>query len=234
MPGTRRPHFDRILGMAPTIRFPILRQALWQLKPIGWAVLGTVSAIGLGAIVYLSSAKADLSVRCAGMLFQLFGLFTVAYGLWQARQLFGRPGFLSQALDWVQLCASAFDAPKSTYLHVGTGLFIVGGSEAHAVGRSSGQSLEDRVSELERDREKIRKEIAEKDAAIRKNLAEVTQHFDKENQERRKEIDRASRATEELGTGGLHIDWMGLVWLVFGVILTSIPDEIAFLLRLTP
>jgi hypothetical protein len=36
---------------------------------------------------------------------------------------------------------------------------------------------------------------------------------------------------EELAVGGLHLEWVGLSWLVLGVLGTSIPDEIAKLLH---
>jgi hypothetical protein len=36
---------------------------------------------------------------------------------------------------------------------------------------------------------------------------------------------------EKLGAGGLHIEMMGVFWLVLGVVLATVPGEIAAVLK---
>jgi hypothetical protein len=55
----------------------------------------------------------------------------------------------------------------------------------------------------------------------------LREHIERETQERRAENQQAARSIEEMVVGGLHLEIVGLSWLVLGVVGTSIPDEIA-------
>jgi len=52
----------------------------------------------------------------------------------------------------------------------------------------------------------------------------------REREERGAGDDRTTRQIEEVAIGGLHLEVVGLVWLILGVLGTSIPDEAARLL----
>jgi hypothetical protein len=58
-------------------------------------------------------------------------------------------------------------------------------------------------------------------------IGTVRDDVQRETQERQAAEQRTFRQIEEVAIGGLHLEIVGLVWLFFGVLGTSIPDEIA-------
>ena len=69
------------------------------------------------------------------------------------------------------------------------------------------------------------------ESKIRKEVGAVRDALSREQQARDNELRKMAAQMEELAVGGLHLELVGLTWLVFGGLGTSIPDQIARLLR---
>jgi hypothetical protein len=54
---------------------------------------------------------------------------------------------------------------------------------------------------------------------------------DQERRSREEQDEKIRRQFEVVETGGLHISSVGLVWLAFGLTLSTIPNELLSLLR---
>lgn len=168
----------------------------------------------------------EARIRLTGMFLELLGLATVAWGLRETRKRFGEPGLLQLAMGWL----NEFPAfHRHVQLMAGSGEFKIGGTSATLfVGTvSATTSLEERVSLLE-------KKVDQINSAIQKKIDEEA-----EKQKRAVEAERVSRETgdksnrdllKEAMAGGLHLETMGVLWLFFGLALSTASAEIARLL----
>ncbi len=92
-------------------------------------------------------------------------------------------------------------------------------------------SIERRLAVLEENLRALRDEMDAKVQDLRKRMASIKEQAERESREREVEDQKMAAKIEEVAVGGLHLETIGLLWLVFGVIGTSIPEEIAALIR---
>jgi hypothetical protein len=90
--------------------------------------------------------------------------------------------------------------------------------------------LERRVEVLEQNLERLEDEVDEKVAHIRNELGRVRTSVDEEVRSRQVEARVTSALLQDLAVGGLDLELAGLVWLLIGLLCTSIPEELAGLL----
>ncbi len=210
--------------------FAVLKDA-WPTWPIWLAVVWIALAFTAG---WLLSTTLSAAVRYAGMILQFLGLVTVAIGLSQMRRLFGRPSLIARVFGWLERLAAAFGRPKSYTLEASAGSYVVVGEEARLVrGVGPGASVEQRLSILEENVSHLRDEVDTKVQGLRQEVATVKESIQRESQERQAGDQELRRTIEEVAIGGLHLETVGLVWLILGVVGTSIPDEIAAWLIIT-
>jgi hypothetical protein len=192
------------------------------------ALVGVIVAIVVG---FGLSAKTSAGVRYAGTILQIFGLGTVAIGLSQVRRSFGRPSLVEKVVAWFRQLAAAFLPPKPITVQANVvGVAIVAGEARVVVRASPGDSLDRRVTILEENLDRLRDEIDAKEKKVRTELSIVKAAVEREERARETEARRLSSQMEELAVGGLHLELVGLTWLILGVLGTSIPDELAKLL----
>jgi len=216
--------------MLLTIRWRSILVALKDAWPTWLALGGIALSFGVGRLV---SPDLSAAVRYAGTVLQVLGLATVAFGLSKIRRLFGRPSLPLKIWGWFRQLASAFETPKPITLQASIEVSVVMSGDLSVVRAAGpGASLEDRVSVLEENLSRLRDELAVKKQKFQEGIQTVKEQIERETQERRTENQQIARRTEELAVGGLHLETVGLLWLVFGVVVTSIPDEIAAVLRL--
>ena len=90
-----------------------------------------------------------------------------------------------------------------------------------------GATLDERVSILEENLKLLRDELDSRLQGVRQELGTVKESIERESQERRVADEKTARKIEEVAIGGLHLEVVGLVWLLLGVTAASIPDVIA-------
>lgn len=216
--------------MVLTIRWRTLVVALKDAWPTWLALGGIALPVTVG---WVFSQDVSAAVRYAGTALQVLGLATVTIGLSETRRLFGRPSLPRKIWRWFRQLAAAFATPKPITLQVSDAVSVAMTGDARVVrGAGPGASLEDRVSVLEENLSRLRDELDVKKQEFRQEIQTVREHIERETQERRAENQQAARRIEEMAVGGLHLEIVGLSWLVLGVVGTSIPDEIAAVLRL--
>lgn len=214
--------------MGLTFRRRALVVALTDAWPAWVAVAGVLLATVVG---FALSINGSAGVRYAGTMLQVFGLGTVAVGLSQVRRSFGRPSLLEKIVAWFRQLATAFLLPKPITVQANAaGLAMVAGEASVVVIAGPGASLDRRVALLEENLNRLRDEVDAKENKIRKELSTVRGAVEQEQRAREREGHQISSKMEELAVGGLHLEVIGLTWLVIGVLGTSIPDEIARLL----
>ena len=211
--------------MRITIRWRTLAAVIWDAWPIWLAVGGVVFAFVASWL--LSTTPTD-AVRYTGTWLQIFGLSTVAFGLRQMRRIFDRPSFRAAMLNWFRRLAAAFTGPKPISLQALAGAFAMTGGDLRLIrGVRPGATLEERVSILEENLKLLRDELDTRLQGVRQEVGTVKESIERESQERRSADEKTARKIEEVAIGGLHLEVVGLVWLLLGVTAASIPDVIA-------
>lgn len=92
-------------------------------------------------------------------------------------------------------------------------------------------SLEAQVDALTKDVERVNERLTVAEKTLD---SQAREHADalRGEQQVRAEHDAALKAgLEAAETGGLHISFVGVIWLLFGLLLSSVPREIAQLLH---
>ena len=103
------------------------------------------------------------------------------------------------------------------------------GDVSAQLGVPSGAPLEDRVRVLEENFSILRGEVRLNKQTLRNEVGAVRSEIERETQGRQADSQRLTRRLEEVAIGGLHLEIVGLLWLVVGVLATSIPDELVSL-----
>jgi hypothetical protein len=207
-------------------RLRILRAVLAEAWPAWLAIGGVVAAVVIGRLL---ASTPEAEVRIAGMLLQLLGLGTVAVGLSQIRRLFGRPSVVERLTGWFKRVTFIFGRRKdaNVYVHAATGGVTLAGSARVRIGASPDAPIERRLAILEENVNHLQKEVDEDVNELRGRIAQVRSQIDRETQERRADDRLTASRLEDVAIGGLHLESIGLLWLVLGVMGTSVPQEIA-------
>lgn len=212
------------------MRWQVLSVVLRNAWPAWLGLVGVVLAFLAG---WLLSTTVCAAVRYSGMFLQVFGLCTVAVGLSKMRRLFRQPSLGTRVRDWCRQLVSVFTPPRPVSIQASAASAATMTGEVRAIIRAGpGTPLEHRVSLLEQNLDRLRDELDSKAQKLGREIDQTKQSVQHESQERRVENEKMARKIEEVAIGGLHLELIGLVWLVLGVLGTSIPDEIGtWLLR---
>jgi len=149
-------------------------------------------------------------------------------GLRDRRRLFNLPSLL----DKFRGCLRRFPrwgAKPQTLNIIGTGGVSVGGGGKVSFWRDvpPEASIEDRLASLLANVESLKTEQAEIAKELREETRKRIEAADSERRKRESAVIDIRRQLDTLGAGGLHLEWAGVFWLVLGVILATIPSEIA-------
>jgi hypothetical protein len=113
-------------------------------------------------------------------------------------------------------------------LLAGVGAAGVADSAAVAYGRVGG-TFEQRLDGLEREIDALRKDAQERENEFQGKLSKLHDELSKEKQERIEAHSEIRRKLDNVAVGGLHLDVIGLWWLLFATIATSVPDGVAWI-----
>ncbi len=206
-------------------RVRTLRVVLADAWPTWLAIGGVLGAAMLGVLLRSSG---EARARTAGMLLQLFGLATVAVGLSKTRQLFGRPSVVARVASWFGRLWSVFAPSKSATVHVqGVASVALAGSARVRVGAAPDATLDRRVAVLEQNYELLQKQVDQQEVQTNERLRALQSQVQAEATARQAEDRLTAGKLEDMAIGGLHLEGVGVLWLLLGVVATSMPTEIA-------
>ena len=176
------------------------------------------------------SQTVEVRIRYCGLGFELAGIVTVALGLEDRRRLFDRPNPFQLTWDRLKQWWSKWWRPKNHVFTPEPGEYLTTGLSAKAsVWRiaPSGSSLDERVSVLESNIASLRNEEADISKAIQEETRKRGEAQASECQAREAADNTLMKKLQELGAGSLQLEWLGIVWLLLGVILATTSSEIA-------
>jgi hypothetical protein len=192
----------------------------------------------LGFLVgaWLRCASQEVTVRYSGLGLELAGVFIVAYGLIERQALFGLPSIkertsrvLRQWFDYLRtLLPGQKGQPLTLKVNTGDSIMVgLTGKLSVWKGVPPDAPIESRIEVLEANL-----------LTLKSEQSDSTQHLQKEVNARRDEIASERKAREsahaalnnqlkELAVGGMHLEWIGVVCLLLGVVLATTSTEIA-------
>jgi hypothetical protein len=175
---------------------------------------------------------ADPVLRYCGLAFQLLGILTVVLGLRDKRRLFDRPSLLENIRLWLDR-RPRWEAKPQTFLVTGTDEISLADSVKASVWRatSADAPIEARLALLEANLATLRTEQTEAAKQIQAATRKTNEAIDAERRSRESAVTALRVQIEGLGVGGLHVEWTGVAWLILGVVLATVPGEIAAALK---
>jgi len=168
----------------------------------------------------------EATIRIVGMLLQLLGIGTVAWGIRETRSLFGRPSLVELSRQWLgrfpRLTPISFTGTSSAMLTLG------GTAQGYGTASASlNATIEERVVALERNIHLLHERISGTQHLIDSGLRKQAEALKEEASKRAEDVQGVNAKLEATETGGLHISAMGALWLFVGVIMNSIPVELS-------
>jgi hypothetical protein len=209
----------RILAYLKSIIYWTLHE--WQYSIIG--LLGVAYAL----LFVFYSGTTECAVRINGMLLQLLGILTVAWGIYKTRKEFRHPSILTvwrQRFSRFPLFRKRSDTASGNAKMATLTSFGHGPDSFVAV---PGAKIEERVKALEENLSKLYVNVSNLQIAIDKEFRKHANNLEQEKGIREKEDRNIYAKLEAAETGGLHISAMGTFWLFIGVIMSSMSNELA-------
>ncbi len=194
----------------------------------------TLAPFGLlGFVAFLLPwPTADL-MRYAGLILQLLGIFTVAKNLVEKVDLFNRPGIREMAR------AAFASFPKwgrrttvNTAIAQSSLAKLSSHAEASVWRGYKDKTLEERIDAIIANLEELKAQHVRAIDQIKSEHRALREVVDKKLEDHARSVSELQRKLTALGVSGIHIDAAGVVWLVFGVVLSTIPSELAYVLHM--
>lgn len=193
--------------------------------PVVVAVGGVVGSVAL--CVWLVPER-EVAFRVAGTLLQGMGLATVALGIANVRRLFGRPSVVHRIREWLQLVGAVFGRTRTVVGEVGIAREVgMAGSVRPIHQVPEGGPLHRRITALEKNLESFRGEVDSTVSGLRSDISEIKRSTTVGLAQRREETVAVDARMQEMAIGGIHLELMGLLWLVAGVIAGTLAPELA-------
>jgi hypothetical protein len=202
-----------------------LKPVLLDVTPAGLLIGCFAIAILLG---FVSSSKLDSQIRVFGMCLQVFGLLVVAKGLSDRRRKFGHPSIFQRIRDCLKGIVDILykKPPKRISVSVCDNLEM-----SDCIGRiqvtSAPQTLDEKIALLENRLNELKSEMDSGFTSFEQRVNDVGESIKQEQRERQKKHSELLDIMATIWIGGLALEGIGFIWLLCGVIATSIPGEIA-------
>jgi len=168
------------------------------------------------------------SFRLSGLVLQILGIFTVALGILQTREQFGHDSYPKLFSAWIQRFPLKKSKPSFIEPEGIQASFSIGDAILHTVFKlDSNSPIQGQLLKIEKEILFLQKQI---DNQSEKNQNEINNLCNKltiEKNERTQSINQTLKIIESTNTGGIHISFIGTIWLLFGVIASTASPELS-------
>jgi hypothetical protein len=183
--------------------------------------------VAVGLAIALRTGAAEPQIRATGMVLQLLGIGTVAYGIRDTRRCFNRDSSVAFVVKWL----ARFPRWRHGVVLVsGTGAMLTTGFSARAHVWSnvdSNASLQDQLNAVKANVDRVNARLGDLQGEFDTEIRKQTDAIRKEQSARENAVRDLNEQAEKAHTGGLHISAVGVLWLFVGVTLASLSPEIA-------
>lgn len=196
----------------------------WIVEPRLFWLCTFVVAASVGFVLF--GGISEPKIRIIGLLLQLCGIGTVACGLRETRKLFGYPGFVEHSVEWLKRFPKYKPSPVSGEVHLTLPGIQVSGSGYTWQSPSPGTPIEKRLEAVEANLLDVNQRLVQVQQRLDHETRRIASELHEERRLRKEEDEETRRKLALSQTGGLSISAMGLVWLFWGVILSTASTEI--------
>ncbi|WP_273527059.1 hypothetical protein [Pseudomonas sp.] len=188
-------------------------------------------SVAILSIVYISLYPDEQSIRLTGLVLQILGILTVAWGIKETREIFGHPSLITKSIQWFNNFPPYGGKVITVSVHGS-----LGGLTGSARGYTStpidkNSSIEDRLAAIESNLNHINERISQTENNLYNEVRSVTETLGREKSLREKADNETNQKIEAVSTGGIHISATGALWLLLGVIMSTAPNELLALVR---
>lgn len=210
---------------------PIGSAAAWRYWVLrGWPLWLSIGLFAGGWAIWAVAPHTQTTVRRVGLGYELIGVTAVLIEFVRAMK---RNGLL---WPWVRLWRYIKDIPITQRVTQGKVGVALGSLMAAGYGESDGTAtvtlpIEQRIEVLERAMRAAREEITRVDERVTTEEQARTAAIEREASQRAHEVARLTAAIREIEVGNLSLSLFGLLWLMFGMLMTTGTEEVcAFVL----
>lgn len=194
----------------------------------GVAWTGAVVLLALITVPHLLRIGAlEPRFRWQGMAIQLIGIFCVVIGLGKVRKDFLLPSISRGTLDYFVRSAKIFRKRPAVNIFANAGLGSVTSVGTAVVFANPGGSVEERIERLQKEVGVLRSDLNTYDGETKREFANLRTDALTERQARKLGDESGANVLTKTITGDVQLQLVGLFYLVVGVILSSIPQELA-------
>ena len=189
-----------------------------------WRCLGVIA---IALLICLHRGAGEPLIRLTGLLLQLLGIGTVAWGISETRALFGHPPFMRVIKNWLENCPLRRSVVVSATGTATLGALTGRGRGYGMHGTGPNPTIQDRLDAIEKNLQAIHDRITQTQNEADAGFNRV-EDLVKSEQHARQSSDRSiQEKLEATGTGGVHISAMGAAWLFVGMTLSTAAIEIS-------
>jgi hypothetical protein len=195
---------------------------LWELWPL-WG------AVAITCLVMFVSVNLDDRIRYTGMCLEIFSIGTVAYGLYDKVRIFELDGPIKWLRQWVQRFPRW---PKSVTVIL-TGVAAAGSAgsaQAFVQPEPTEKTVQDRLKELQEEVKMLKHALTQ----VQMEVTRLGQEIEGEKVVRAAFDKKIHGQLHSFAGGSLHIEAVGIICLIVGVVFATAPGEIAWLVESIP
>ena len=192
--------------------------------------LGIVLPVALVLFVIYSPWDSLNFVRYSGLALELLGVATVAINLRGKRVLFSKPNFLvllknllNERTKWkpvIRSVSASFNSSSSIFA-----------SKVNVLYASSTNTIEDRLLTTEKNISILHDDMLAFETDIYKKQVDVVKIMQVQQQVHDSAVQEIKTLMEDMAAKNISFEALGVYWLFWGLILSSIPNEILHILK---
>ena len=206
---------------------------LWLIAELyRWrALIIAIITVLVALFVALQPGIGERLVRVLGLLLQLIGIGTVGWGVSNTKSQFGHPTLIAKAGTSLRNFPPLRRSPIVGTAALTADAFLCADRVRVRVGVGPNPTLEARIEVLEKNLSSVDDELTQTREHLEAEQRSLDDALHKGTQARAVGDETLRRLLESAATGGLHITEAGVVLLFSGVVLSTLPAEIAGLLK---
>ena len=191
---------------------------------------GIVLPVALVLFVIYSPWDSLNFVRYSGLALELLGVATVAINLRGKRVLFSKPNFLvllknllNARTKWkpvIRSVSASFNSSSSIFA-----------SKVNVLYASSTNTIEDRLLTAEKNISILHDDMLAFETDIYKKQVDVVKIMQVQQQAHDSAVQEIKTLMEDMAAKNISFEALGVYWLFWGLILSSIPNEILHILK---
>ena len=178
-----------------------------------------IAALVTGAVFIVTvvvimgfEVRCELSIRIAGLFFQLAGIGTVIWGIDTTRRLHGIPGLFSRRPPPVVGTGDLRSEPST-----------VRREDYGCMNTSTNDTAEKRIAALEKNLAIVNSKLSQFVSGIN----EINEQHDSQKMATYKRVEKIENKMRFASTDGIYLSMAGVFWVMLGTVMSAIPLEIS-------